>query len=419
MAYKVGVFGANVRARWLAQEFMFLNCEIVAVCETRDTNNEEIQNTLNAVGKDTPVFTDFDEFLKVDMDICLLVNFFHEHAPYAIKCLNKGIHVISECISNGTMAEGVELFEAASKSKAIYFLSENYPQMAMNLEMQKICNDGTLGKIVYAEGEYNHPGDPKDSSFQKSYTYFPHHWRNYLPKTYYITHSLGPLMRATNSVPLKVTAFNSCVPKDTSLPSGSFVQDYSANITTLNNDGSIYRVTACSAFGGHHNSYRICGTKGSIENFRATNQIRLHYNPWNKPEDRVNFKIYETPLTEDFLYIKEANHESGHDGADYVTIKMFLECVKNNTQPPYPFDIFGATTMSSVAILAHRSALEGGKPFDVPDFRDEKCRDAYRNDRLSPFYLSDGTPPSMPCSTHDTNYKPTEEQIQKYLDLLK
>ena len=50
------------------------------------------------------------------MEAVFLCNFFHDHAPFAIKALERNIHVLSECTSNGTMAEGVALVRAAKKS---------------------------------------------------------------------------------------------------------------------------------------------------------------------------------------------------------------------------------------------------------------------------------------------------------------
>ena len=38
--------------------------------------------------------------------------------------------------------------------------------------------------------------------------------------------------------------------------------------------------------------------------------------------------------------------------------------------PPF-LDVYRGVAMSSVGILAWKSALEDGRPFDVPDFRDE------------------------------------------------
>ena len=44
--------------------------------------------------------------------------------------------------------------------------------MIFNREMKRVCDNGSLGKILYAEGEYNHPLDPTDTNFAKNYAYF-------------------------------------------------------------------------------------------------------------------------------------------------------------------------------------------------------------------------------------------------------
>ncbi len=73
--------------------------------------------------------------------------------------------------------------------------------------------------------------------------------------------------------------------------------------------------------------------------------------------------------------------------------------------------------MSSVGILAHRSALEGGRPFDIPDFKTEAARAEYENDFLSPFPGKDGSAPTLPCCSHP-DYAPTEEQLALYRKLI-
>lgn len=72
--------------------------------------------------------------------------------------------------------------------------------------------------------------------------------------------------------------------------------------------------------------------------------------------------------------------------------------------------------MSSVAILAHRSILDG-RVYDIPDFNDEECRRKYENDCLTPFYNSDGGAPTLPCCSH-TDYKPTEKQLEFYRGII-
>lgn len=408
---RIGVFGAG-RGAGLAKDFMLSGCEIVAIC---DFNKERRDQALAKLGTDIAVYEDFDSFIEHDMDAVILANYFHEHAPYAIKCFEKGIHVYSECISNGTMAEGVELIRAFEKSNSIYLLAENYPQMTFNKEMQKVCKNGTLGKILYAEGEYNHPSNPYDTSFQKTYVYFEGHWRNYAPRTYYITHSLGPVMRATGATPKKVTAYSIFAPIEGDVPTARRDGDRASIITTLNDDGSVFRITGCAAFGAHSNSYRICGTKGQIENLRGMgDKVMLRYNDWDIPEGMQEINLYTPELSDEDAELVKL---SGHGGSDFFTVKMFVDCIKENKQPEHPFDVYSAVNMSSVAILAHRSVLDGGKPYDIPDFHLEENRKLYENDRLSPFPGKDGSAPTLPCSSHP-DFSPTEKQMQLQEELL-
>ncbi|MBQ4110321.1 MAG: Gfo/Idh/MocA family oxidoreductase [Clostridia bacterium] len=405
---KIGIFGAW-RGMHISKNFLMLNCDIVALC---DFNTEKRNRALKELNDDSiAVYDNFDDFIEHDMDAVILANYFHEHAPYAIKCFEKGIHVYSECISNGTMAEGIELIKAFEKSNSIYMLAENYPQMVFNREIKRICDSKTLGKILYAEGEYNHPGDPNDIEFKKDYNYFTKHWRNYLPRTYYITHSMGPIMHATGATPKRVTAFASFAPVEGDVPTASLSGDRAAIITTMNDDGSIFRVTGCAGFGAHHNAYRVCGTEGQIENLRGMgDKVMLRYNSWSKPEGAEEISLYEPKWNDkdEELIIK-----SGHGGGDYLTARMFVEAIKANKQPEHPFDIYSAVNMSSVAILSHRSMLEGGKPYDIPDFRNEEDVKKYENDRLTPFWMTDGREPDMPCCSQ-TDFKPTDIQIKLF-----
>ncbi len=407
---KIGIFGMG-RGSTFVENIRANNGEIVALC---DRNREAMEKTAENLSEKIAMYTDFEEFLNHDMDAVFVANFCHEHADYAIRCLEKGLNVLSECISNGTMAEGVALARAARKSKGIYMLAENYPFMLFNQEMRRIYRSGVLGKVLFAEGEYNHPFNLDDMETHKSLRPYPHHWRNYLPRSYYITHSLAPLMYITGAVPVRVSAMPVFEPFSEYECVGTFVGDRATIITCLNNDNSVYRVTGCAAFGAHENSYRVCGVKGQIENVRGTDgKVMLRFNDWEIPEGYEKEKFYKPEWnTED----KELVEKAGHGGGDFFVIKEFFDCIRENRQPE--FDVYFATTCSSVAILSHRSALEKGVPYDIPDFRKEEDCKKYEDDYLTPIPRSDGRKPDMPCCSN-ADYKPTEEQYNKYLEMLK
>jgi len=409
---RVGVFGAG-RGMSLAESFMLLDAEIVAVC---DNHKERREAAMAKLDRSVVAYEKFDEFIEHPMDVVILANNFYQHAPYAVECFKRNIHVFSECISNGTMAEGVALARAFEKSNSVYMLAENYPQMLFNREMKRVVDGGTLGKILYAEGEYNHPTDPWDTRFTKTYKFYPKHWRHFLPSTYYITHSLGPVMNATGATPKRVSAFAMYAPLPDGVPTASHNADQAANITTLNDDGSVFRITACAHYGAHHNAYRICGTKGQIENLRGMDgRVMLRYNEWDCPQGVEHETCYKPSWHDkDEAIIRK----SGHGGGDYLTVRTFLNCVREGKQPPHPFDLYSATVMSSVAILGHRSVLDGGKPYDIPDFRKEEDRKLYENDDLTPFWGDDGSAPTLPCCSNP-DYKPTERQMELYFEELK
>ena len=403
---KIGIFGLG-RGMSYAKSFMLNNAEIVAIC---DRNEERLNSAKSELNNQPTCYTSFDDFIKHDLDAVFLANNFHEHAKFAIECLNKNIHVLCECTANGTMAEGVALVRAAKKSKAIYMLAENYPFMIFNKEMKRIADNKTLGKIIYAEGEYNHPVNIEDAGFAKYYRPYVNHWRNFLPRSYYITHSLAPLMYITGAKPIRVAATPVYCDESDGM---SFVCDRSAIITCLNDDKSVFKVTGCSGYGAHGNSYRFCGTKGQVENVRGTDdKIMLRYNDWEIPDGLEENNFYKPEWNDkDEDLIKDA----GHGGSDFIVARTFIDCIVNNKKSP--FDVFFSTTMSSVAILAHRSILNGGIPYDIPDFNNEEDCKKYENDNLTPFYGPNGEEPTLPSGS-DVNYKPSKELIERYNKLI-
>ena len=308
------------------------------------------------------------------------------------------------------MGDGVALVRAAEKSNAYYMIAENYPFMKFNQEMRRVYRSGVLGKVLFAEGEYNHPIlNQKDI---KKYCPNSKHWRYHIPRIYYITHSLGPLMYITGAVPKRVTAMPIFAPLNEENGGGSLywrLPDRSAVVTCLNDDDSVFRVTGWSHFGGHANTYRVAGELGQIENIRGEdNKVVLSFNEEHTPEGMERVSKYDA----DFSPEDKADAENaGHGGGDYFIIREFFNSIRENRKPM--FDEYFATTMASVAILGHRSALEYGVPYDIPDFHKEEDRIRYENDFLSPCYDSKGNPPTI-ANTERAEYIPTEETMKAY-----
>jgi len=138
------------------------------------------------------------------MDAVVLANYFHEHAPFAIKALKAGLHVMSETAACHTLGEGVKLIRAVEKTGKTYLFAENYPYMRHNQEMRRLFQTGELGTFMYGECEYVHPMNADGSN---SLSPGLNHWRNWIPSTYYCTHGMAPIMYVTDTWPVAVNGF--------------------------------------------------------------------------------------------------------------------------------------------------------------------------------------------------------------------
>ncbi|MBE6871467.1 MAG: Gfo/Idh/MocA family oxidoreductase [Ruminococcaceae bacterium] len=394
---KLGVFGGSGRGASFIKIIQNCGGEIVAMCD----KYEGARNSWKESIPDITCYDNFDAFIEHEgLEAVLLSNYFYEHAPFAIRCLEKGIHVLSECTANGTMADGVALCRAVEKSDAIYMLAENYPFMCANLELERLYKGGTLGNLCYAEGEYVHPVSPKEKNGLAPGIY---HWRNWIPRSYYITHALAPLMQMTDAMPTRVTAMAAFNPD--LLPGTAIRTGDSAAIMLLQTDkDAIMRVTGCAGFAPHGNWYRLSCVKGSAEVVRGDEgSVRLCYNHWSKPEeDTPTSQIYKAEWKD----LGELAEKAGHGGGDFWVIHNFFESIRKNQQPYW--NVYRATAMASAAILGWRSILEGGKPYDIPDFSKEEDRVKYENDNASPFPDENGNV-TLPCSSKP--FAPTEADI--------
>ena len=369
---RIGVVGVS-RGMTFAVGCEAVGMEMVALCDTWEAKLAEAGRRFPGV----TTYTDYDRFLEHDMDAVVLANYFHEHAPFAIKAFAAGKHVMSECAACHTLAEGVELIRAVEKSGRIYMFAENYPYMLFNQEMKRLYDAGVVGEFKYGEGEYVHP-DPPEVKLRRACGW--DHWRNWIPATYYCTHALAPVMAITGTRPVKVNGF--VVPHDAIDPAQRLHVRRGVTagpiMLRMNNDAVVKLLQG--HLRGHQNFVRIHGSRGLMENCRHGDKqaVRLRIEKWEKkPEEYV-----EQVITPEFPAFAEAARRAGHGGGDFFTNYYFAEAIRSGEQPF--LNVYRAVEMSIVGILAYRSALNDSAPVAVPDFRDEAARKAYEDDDWSP-----------------------------------
>ena len=381
---KVGVIGVGRGNSFAQAATGVVGMELVALC---DVWEEKLQEVGRRYGVAT--YTDYDEFLGHDMDAVVLANYFHQHTPFALKALDAGKHVMSETSANTTLAEGVALCRKVEETGLTYMLAENYPFSAFNQEMRRVYRTGEIGEVTYAEGEYNHPMAPEArlriSPGMK-------HWRSWLPSTYYCTHALAPLMYITDCMPKRVIGLSiTCREVDEKTVR---VADPGSVILCRMDNGSVFRIFGL-LLPGHSNWYRVHGSKGAMEITRGggyfgLGQVRVWHDEWDLVAGQEAERVY----TPDWPEHGDLARQAGHGGGDFWTNFHFANAIRSG-EPPY-LDVYRAVSMSSVGILAWKSALKEGEPVVMPDFADEAGRARFEDDHWSPWpeHAGPGQPPS-------------------------
>ncbi len=366
---RLGIWGLG-RGLSFFKTCQALNIDVVAGCDF----NQHMRDRFEEMNPRAYITDDADKFLEQDFDAVLLATYCPAHAGDAIRCLKADKHVLSEVTSFHTMAEGVRLVEMVAETGKVYNLAENYPFSAANMWLARKWREGLFGELMYAEYEYVHECKTLAYTYIDGQPIRPgnqaHSWRSWLDFHYYNTHSLGPMMHITNLRPTRVTA----------LPSTPTLAGYILNaregmggitpsLINMSNGAVVRNLMGATTNDTHQQ--RLWGTLGSAEIIDGTLRLRLGASGHSP----------KYPIIPHWDELGELAAKTGHGGGDFWTLYYFARQILEGT--PAPFDVYTAADCTIPGIQAFRSSLEGGVPFEVPDFRDPQQRDAYRDDHFA------------------------------------
>ena len=371
---KIGVFGAFRGMTMINVMAKHPDAQLVAICDKYSPLLDKCKKLADDAGINVKLHLDFEKFINEDMDAVVLANYANEHAPFAIRLLKTGRHIVSEVLPVKTLAEAVELTEAVESSGKIYTYAENYCYFAATQEMKRLYKNGDIGEFYHGEGEYVHDcsGIWPEITYGERY-----HWRNTMYSTFYCTHSLGPILTITGQRPVKVVGFetpNSVYMENVGARAGT-----SAMILCQMNNGA----TVKSLHGNLRRLpdsiwYSIYGDNGMMESDRwdgGVNRIHVYREGDAIAKTAVS---YQPTLKVDPAL---AALSGGHSGSDFYTMHYFLQKLLGREGGDECIDVYTALDMGLPGLLAYRSILDGNIPLEVPDFRKPEVRELYRNDR--------------------------------------
>ncbi|MBC7327410.1 Gfo/Idh/MocA family oxidoreductase [bacterium] len=345
--WKVGVVGLQ-RGRVFIDVFnAHPKTEVVAICDINEELLESVGKSLNL--GDGQKFISFDDFLtKSPLDIVVIATPIEFHTEQTIKSLEAGKDVLCEQTVAYTVSDCERIVEAVKKTGRVYMMAENYIYFHYLREWKNIIDSGKLGKIVYAENEYLNPivpllVDEKTGKFS---------WRATRAPIWYCAHSIGPLLHLTGDRIVKAMGILSDFQ---SFPQyKEYIGFVDAEIAIFQTQkGTIIKViTSNVSPRGHLIYYSLYGTNGYLESPR-------------KGEEGLMFIKGEMNAPIPFP-CKTVDREGIEGLPEFYMIEDFLKAVESRSRPP--IDVIRAMDFTVPGLIAHESALSGGKWLDVPLF---------------------------------------------------
>ncbi len=335
----------------------------VAVAALCDLNEQALHNlSADFQVSDQQLYTRFDEFVNAPIDIVVIATPIEFHAAQAIAALESGKHVLCEQTAAYTLADCERLVEAVHKSGRVYMMAENYCYFHYIREWKQLIDQGKLGKIYHAEGEYLHEItdlliDPQTGKQR---------WRYPRAPIWYCAHCLGPLL----------TLMDDRIVKATGLHSGRNIHPEEAGLGFLDMEvglfqtqkGATIKILRSQVAPRHHELiyYSLYGTKGFVENGRAGGwgATKGYLYLEEEMSKKEGAQLIDCATVDP--HAPEAARKGGHGTSEYYMVRDFIDAIEQNKQPP--IDVARAIDFTAPGICAHESAMQGGAWIDVPLF---------------------------------------------------
>jgi predicted dehydrogenase len=334
--------------------------QVTALCDLEENALTKLAADF-ALG-DHQLFTNYDDFVNSALDIVVIATPIEFHTNQSMMALESGKHVLCEQTAAYTLADCERLVNCVRKTGKVYMMAENYCYFHYIREWKQLIDQGKLGKIIHAEGEYMHEivdllVDPQSGKQR---------WRYPRAPIWYCAHCLGPLLTLMDDRIIKATGVHSgknIYPNEEGL---GFLDMEVGLFQTQK--GSTIKILRSQVAPRHPEMifYSLYGTRGFVENGReggwgqTTGQLYLEGEMDKKAgAQRISCPTVDPNATAEML-------AGGHGTSEYFMVRDFITAIETNSRPP--IDVARAIDFTAPGICAHESAMQGGAWIDVPLF---------------------------------------------------
>lgn len=365
----IAIVGLGFGAEFIPIYQLHPNANMYAICQRNEENLNKIGNTFGIEKR----YTDFDELLKdPKIDAVHINSPIPNHAEQTLKALYAGKHVACTVPMATSVEDCIKIVKATQETGKKYMMMETVVYAREFLFVKEMYEKGELGKVQFLK-----------ASHQQDMEGWPDYWPG-LPPMHYATHCVGPVAGLLKLEAEYVSCFGSgTISEELIKIHNSPFAIESAHIKFKNSDLSAYVYRSLfDVARQYRESFEVYGSKKSFEWALIEGEPNVIHTA-KKPEpdipEKVEIPDYAHLLPEQIrsftgkgVYDHDENtHLSfaqggGHGGSHPHLVHEFLSALIEN-RDPFP-NAAQSANWTSVGILAHESALQGGELIKVPDF---------------------------------------------------
>ncbi len=365
---------------------------VTVVCDKYEERLEAAAKKITDHGYDMPMITtDYKDVFKAGVDAIVISTSWDMHVKVALEGMEAGIPVAMEVGGTHNIDDCWKLVDCHEKTGTPIFFMENCCYNKDEALVTSLARNGVLGEISFCQGYYCHDLREEiaggiDTHHYRLKEYMEHNCENYP------THELGPIAKLLNitsgnrftklvSMSSKAQGMKHYIannPKYSErLKDAEFKQgDVTTTMIECENGETIFLKLDTTLPRLYERGLTASGTKGFY--CQTTQSVILdggEFNHESDPYKKAFFSAekYKEYLPEDWRTITEEQLKSGHGGMDYIMLKNFFRCIKEDK--PFPIDVYDAVTWMSVTALSEQSIALGSMPVACPDFTRGKYKE--------------------------------------------
>jgi predicted dehydrogenase len=342
------------------------NANMYAICQRSEDKLNAIGSAFNVENR----YTDYYKMLEdPDIDVVHINTPIHEHAPMSVAALKAGKHVACTVPMATSIDECWEIIEAAKDSGKKYMMMETVIYSREYLYVKELRDTGKLGRIQFLRAAH-----------QQDMMGWPGYWEG-LPPMHYATHVVSPCLALAGEMAEYVSCFGSGRIQEELIPKyGSPFAIESCHIKIRNTDLSAEVTRSLfNTVRQYTESFDVYGSNMSFEwQLISDEEPILHLGGEEACHTPVPDYAHLLPegiqkFTTKGVYDMDENvhlsflQGSGHGGSHPHLAHEFLMAIVEDREP-FP-NVFQSANWTSVGILAHESALQGGKIIELPDYK--------------------------------------------------